>query len=159
MKIAVFSDTHGQTGNMLDAIRRHRPEAVFHLGDYSRDALNIEREFPNTPLYAVRGNCDFASQAEELLCVTLGGIRFFLSHGHRYGVKTGLAALIEAAREYKPQTVVFGHTHKAYFDCRHGMYLINPGAAGGIGRRGWAELNTDEKEPGALSCAHRFFDE
>ena len=37
MKAAVFSDTHSNTALMLEAVRRCRPDAIIHLGDYERD--------------------------------------------------------------------------------------------------------------------------
>ena len=159
MKIAVFSDSHGQTQAMLRAIRASRPDAVFHLGDYCRDTSLIERGFSDTPLYAVRGNGDFASREETTLFLTLGGTRFFLTHGHFYGVKSGFAALLSAAKERGADVVLFGHTHKAYQDYHRGMYVINPGATGSYGVHSWAELDVSEKEPGVLTCTHRFFEE
>ena len=159
MKIAVFSDSHGQTQDMLRVIRAVRPDAIFHLGDYCRDTAPVEREFPDIPLYAVRGNGDFASREEATLFLALGGTRFFLTHGHLYGVKSGLSALLSAAKERGADAVLFGHTHKSYQGYHRGMAVINPGATGSYGVHSWAELVVNEKEPGALVCAHRFFEE
>ena len=58
MRIAVFSDTHGFTAPMVDAVSRFRPDAVFHLGDHDRDTEVLLRQFPEIPLYNVAGNCD-----------------------------------------------------------------------------------------------------
>ena len=159
MKIAVFSDSHGQSRAMLRAIRASQPDVILHLGDYCRDTAPLEREFSDIPLYAVRGNGDLGSREEATLFLTLGGTRFFLTHGHLYGVKSGLSALIEAARERGADAVLFGHTHKSYMDYHRGMYVINPGATGSYGVHSWAELDVNEKEPGALVCTHRLFED
>ena len=58
MRVAVFSDTHGVTSPMVQAVRNHMPDALVHLGDYERDAEVLLREFPDIPLYHVCGNCD-----------------------------------------------------------------------------------------------------
>lgn len=57
MKLAIFSDSHGSTQKMFDAITELRPDAVVHLGDGAGRALLKER-FPDLPVHAVRGNCD-----------------------------------------------------------------------------------------------------
>ncbi|MCL2342986.1 MAG: metallophosphoesterase [Firmicutes bacterium] len=158
MKIAVFSDSHGQTRDMLRAIQASRPDVIFHLGDVCRDTAPIGQAFPDIPLYAVRGNCDFAAREETVLFLTLGGTRFFLTHGHLYGVKSGLYDLIDTAKKRGADAVLFGHTHRAHMRFDRGMYVINPGAAGSSGVRSWAELDVNEKEPGALVCTHRFFE-
>lgn len=58
MKAAVFSDTHANTGLMVEAVRRYQPDVIIHLGDYERDTAVLRQEFPEIPLYNVRGNCD-----------------------------------------------------------------------------------------------------
>ena len=48
MKIAVFSDTHGNTGKMLRTVEALRPDAVVHLGDYERDTGGLKKASPAT---------------------------------------------------------------------------------------------------------------
>ena len=79
MRIAVFSDTHGYTAPMADAVARCRPDAVFHLGDHDRDTEVLLRQFPEIPLYNVAGNCDFAALAPNVLTVSLGPVKAFLT--------------------------------------------------------------------------------
>ena len=73
---------------MCDVIRREKPDYVFHLGDHDSDAEDLRREFTMLPISGVRGNCDWHSDAPLTLTVLLGGHRFFLCHGHTYGVKS-----------------------------------------------------------------------
>ena len=82
---------------MVRAIRQQRPDAVFHLGDCERDTQRLEKEFPDLPLYRVCGNCDREPVNPEVLQLTLDGVKFFLTHGHRYSVKYTLDALLNAA--------------------------------------------------------------
>ena len=38
MKIAVFSDTHGFSRGMINAVEEYKPDQVIHLGDGMNDA-------------------------------------------------------------------------------------------------------------------------
>ena len=130
MKIAVFSDTHGDAGRMLRAARELRPDALVHLGDGERDAGKLAKEFPETPLYLVRGNCDYSSAAPDELVVEFGSVRALLCHGHRYAVDWGrLDSLVYAAQEKGCSLVLFGHTHSPENTEIGGVRLVNPGTA------------------------------
>lgn len=131
MKIAVFSDTHGNTGRMLRAVRELRPDALVHLGDYERDTRGLKETFPDIPLYQVAGNCDVSSVSPLDAIVDFGGVRTLLTHGHRYGVDWGrLDSLIYAAQERECRLVLFGHTHIPENTEIGGVRAVNPGTAG-----------------------------
>jgi len=130
MKIAVFSDSHGSLEPMVSAVKRFQPERIIHLGDYARDAGALSRRFPDIPLDAVRGNCDLPGSGPETLSVTLGGVPVFLTHGHRYGVKTDLLPLLNAAHFSGAALALFGHTHQALDRQFSGIRLLNPGSCG-----------------------------
>ena len=142
--ILIFSDTHGNR----TALRKAYPimketDYIFHLGDGARD---LDRLFlVDTPLWAVRGNCDwsssdFADRTERLL--HLEGHTILLCHGHEWGVKGGLGALIAHAADVGADIVLFGHTHKPTLQViaageqigktklSRPMYLFNPGSIG-----------------------------
>lgn len=129
MKITVFSDSHGYTANMLDAIEKEKPDCVIHLGDGERDIETIEWVYPNLPVYNVRGNCDgwSSTPAEELL--TLGGKRIYCVHGNLHRVKRcGLSPeLAAAAHQAEADIVLFGHTHNAIHLGEDGLEVLNPG--------------------------------
>ena len=99
MKILVLSDSHGNIDNMIQAVERESPRAIFHLGDCWRDGQRLHQRFPELPFEQVPGNCDFLSQeaAERLVC--LEDKRILLCHGHTYGVKQSLIAAGYAAEE------------------------------------------------------------
>lgn len=150
MKLAVFSDSHGRCDGMLRAVRAWDPDVIVHLGDHSRDAMLLKEEFPQTPVRAVRGNCDMASDLPETDQFLAGAVPVFLTHGHRYGVKTGLTALLNAAHFAGARLVLFGHTHRAEQLQTAGMLVLNPGPAGDYSRPSGALVEVDDG--GAVSC-------
>ena len=85
MKAAVFSDTHSNTALMLEAVRRCRPDAIIHLGDYERDTAVLRSEFPDIPLFHVCGNCDMFPSAPLVDTVQLGPVKALICHGHTLG--------------------------------------------------------------------------
>ncbi len=147
---AVSPHPPGAGGAAAAAIRKSRPDMIIHLGDYARDAASLKEEFPGIELRSVRGNCDFASRALLSDCFYAGKMRLFISHGHEYGVKSGLAALRGAAHAAGADMVLFGHTHRPLFQREDGLLLLNPGSAGCPPRTTWARLEIGED--GGVSC-------
>ncbi len=131
LRAAVFSDTHSNTARMVEAVRSLRPDLLIHLGDHDRDAAVLRREFPELPLYVVRGNCDIAGDgAPERLVVELGPVKAFLTHGHLYSVGWSVDSLVYAAQEAGAKLALFGHTHEALNVEIGGVQVLNPGTAG-----------------------------
>ena len=117
---------------MLAAVRQERPDALVHLGDHANDARVLAEEYPLLPLVTVKGNCDLATDAPEQARMNWDGPVIFAVHGHRYHVKSGLLSLRYAALEQGAHIVLFGHTHCPYCEYRDGLWLLNPGACGGV---------------------------
>jgi putative phosphoesterase len=135
MKIIVFSDSHGELEGMRKVIDREQPDYVFHLGDHDSDAEQISRDYPALAVAMVRGNCDGWSDTPKTLCFVLGGVRFFLCHGHTLGVKGGYLRAEYAALEQNADVLLFGHTHEAYYECMNKgtereLHVMNPGSCG-----------------------------
>ena len=130
MKLLVFSDSHGELSHMCEAIDREHPDYVFHLGDHDRDAEDLGRLYPALPIVSVRGNCDYASDTPLVKLVPLGGFRFFLCHGHTYGVKGSLLRVSYAALEQKADVLLFGHTHEPWLEQYGDLLQLNPGSCG-----------------------------
>lgn len=83
------------------------------------------------PIVNVRGNCDYGDfDVPEQRLVEYGGVRILMTHGHRYGVKSGLLRYDMAARENQVDVALFGHTHCAYCEENNGVWLLNPGSCG-----------------------------
>ncbi len=130
LRAAVFADTHANTARMLEAARRLRPDILIHLGDHARDAEVLRRDFPETPLYVVRGNCDIAGDAPDRLVIGLGPVKALLTHGHLYGVDRSVDRLVYAAQEEGAKLALFGHTHEALNVEIGAVQVLNPGSAG-----------------------------
>ena len=144
MKILVFSDSHGRLGLMLDAIEKERPQRVFFLGDNYRDGQALADACPDLAIDMVQGNCDFCAGPDELL-VEAEGVRFFLTQGHRFYAKSGTDRLVDAGKRKGAAVVCFGHTHQALNQPEQGVWLLNPGTAGGVhSRPGYAVVTVRE---------------
>ena len=128
MKLLVMSDSHRIMKHMRYAVDIAAPDAIIHLGDHISDALELSRQFPLITFYMVNGNCDVHSAGKNELLLELGGAVVFVTHGHKYGVKTGQSALINAARDKGATLALFGHTHKALLEqAPGGLWVMNPG--------------------------------
>lgn len=134
MKILVFSDSHSSVAFMQRCVRTVQPDVMVHLGDYLRDGMTLRETFCSIPLYQVPGNCDgyIAPPGCPFVQIhEIGGVRFYMTHGHQHGVKTFLGALLGAARDSGADMVLYGHTHRV--DCRReedGLWVLNPGSSG-----------------------------
>ena len=156
IRAAVFSDTHGNTEPMLRAAEQAQADVLIHLGDYDRDAQALREAFPDTPLYAVCGNCDLMPLAPERLLVELGPVKAFLTHGHLYAVSAWQAdSLVYAAQEQGAQLALFGHTHRAVNEILGGVTLVNPGTAGKGRELTWALVTVFDN--GAVHCEIKTF--
>ncbi len=132
MKILVFSDSHGDVQHMADAVASDRPDRVLHLGDVEPDARALGRQFPELPIDKVCGNCDGRRPdlAEEQV-VEIDGRRILMMHGHTRNVKLGMGQAVWAAREAEADILLFGHTHEAFCEYQHGLWIMNPGSIRG----------------------------
>ena len=131
-KICVFSDSHGNSENMVRAVLAESPDLVIHLGDGENDLYRLEMTFPSLPIENVCGNCDWRSAAPACLRTTAFGIRIFAVHGHMHDVRKdpGLRKLLAAAEQDEARIVLFGHTHEPVIRREKGMEIMNPGSVG-----------------------------
>ncbi|MEG1633571.1 MAG: metallophosphoesterase family protein [Oscillospiraceae bacterium] len=147
MKLAVFSDTHSNIAGMLGAVRRVRPDVLVHLGDHIRDTAALTREFPELPLHAVAGNCDFSASEPDTITFAAGPITVFATHGHRY---SDTDALCYAAESAGAKLALYGHTHIALWRDMCSLQLLNPGSAGKGIRPSFAVVEISDT--GAIVC-------
>lgn len=131
MRVLVVSDVHGKLNLLREAIEA-QPTArdVIFLGDGLRQVEDVMELYPDRTFYTVPGNCDFGAKGIPIRQETFGGKRFYFTHGHLHGVKSGLYRLDLAAREAEADIALFGHTHVAYEEYADGLYLFNPGSLG-----------------------------
>jgi putative phosphoesterase len=146
MTILVFSDSHGRSAKIEEAIRRQteKPAAVIFLGDGLRDMSYVDTG--DIPVYSVRGNCDtgvllFDNGGPSERSFELGDKKFFITHGHNYGVKITLRSLISEAAAKDTDIVLYGHTHEKLacemttdndygIKLKKPLYVMNPGSIG-----------------------------
>ena len=134
MKILVMSDSHSALSFMFRCVRKVKPDAIIHLGDYFDDAQALQEEFPNIRLYQVPGNCDryrVPLSTQEILIMPVFGVELYMTHGHRHNVKMFTGSLLADARKARAAAALYGHTHIA--DCHQeedGLWVLNPGSAG-----------------------------
>ena len=128
-RVLVLSDSHGNVGNMIRAVKREEPDMILHLGDCVVDADALRREFPHTTMVNVPGNCDFSRGDTERL-IDIDGYKVLMCHGHTYGVKMSYMHLELHAKEIGADLALFGHTHKLFYDKHNGLAMMNPGSIG-----------------------------
>ena len=129
MKIGVISDTHGDRHSLEKAVSRMGVVDLWlHAGDLSQDG-RILGELSGLPVVAVAGNCDGRTAAMPDEFAEFAGSRLWLTHGHHYQVRRGLAELQFWARRYEVQAVIYGHTHLPSIHWDQDLLLFNPGSA------------------------------
>ena len=153
MKILVLSDSHSGLSFMRSCVSAVKPDAVIHLGDHYDDGETLKELYPHIPMHQVPGNCDryrCPPWVHARLCYDVCGVRLFMTHGHKYGVKTSTAMMLAEARAMGAKAALYGHTHIAeVYREESGMWVLNPGSAGyGGGSAGLIEVENDQ----ILSC-------
>lgn len=131
MKILVFSDSHGNSLNLMTAIKRHGDaERYIHLGDGEKDLLYLETEVPEVmnKLIYIGGNCDIERIYKRTRVVELNGVRILLTHGDNHSVKKDKTVIARAAEKEGCTAAFFGHTHARYCETVNGIFLLNPGS-------------------------------
>ena len=128
MKVLIVSDTHGRhTG--LDRVleKEGKIDLFIHLGDieggesYINSVVECEK-------HMVRGNNDFFSDLPREEEIDIGGYKAFITHGHPYYVSLDSEYIREEGAARKVDIVMFGHTHKPYFEQKDGITVLNPGS-------------------------------
>jgi len=129
MRILVFSDTHGYAVNCCPVIDLfEKPDAIIHAGDIVHDAEYLKEHYPDIPVYAVRGNNDLHSDYPDEIKITLGGKKFFITHGHRHSVRLGSFLLQDLIRQEGYDLIIYGHTHNPDHEYFGGSQILNPGS-------------------------------
>ncbi len=129
MKILVFSDSHGYYNRILPVIKKHDDaDMVIHCGDIINDCISLSKLIsPSIRFCYVAGNNDYASNEPKELTIEVEGKKLFITHGHIYGVKSGLDSLKRKIKEGY-DLVIYGHTHIPNTEYYMGGIILNPGA-------------------------------
>ena len=122
-KVVVMSDSHGYH-KMIDEVQRLEPDGDYyvHCGD------SEAREEQLKGWICVRGNNDWMAPFDDEVVFEVEGVRFLVTHGHRYGYYKREEAMVDDLRRHGCDVLLSGHTHVPQCDEVTGFYLINPGS-------------------------------
>ncbi|MEG0259645.1 MAG: metallophosphoesterase [Lysinibacillus sp.] len=125
MQVLVMSDTHGDS-QVIDKVRGFYPnaEAMIHCGDSELTFTHAALE----GMQKVRGNCDIESAFPNEAVFDVGGVTFFVTHGHLFNVKSSLLSLSFRAKEVDANIACFGHSHILGAEMIDDILFINPGS-------------------------------
>ena len=128
IRIVALSDTHGNRSGVekLLPLIAENHYCVF-LGDGVRDISSVIGEYPKKA-YFCAGNCDFFLELPTEGILEAEEVKIFYTHGHKYGVKSGLDTLAAVAKSKGCSVAFYGHTHTAKIDEIDGVLLVNPGS-------------------------------
>ncbi len=149
MKILIVSDTHGRHDILRKVIFKEKPfDLLLHAGDVEGGEDTI-RELTGCECKIVMGNNDYFSDLPAELEFKIDAYKFFICHGHRYGVSMGADRYREEAESRGADYAIFGHTHKPYLAKEGKLTLMNPGSLSYPRQEGrdpsYIIMETDEK--------------
>ena len=126
MKVLFVSDSHGLTTELEKIVEKHQNDVqlFFHCGD-----SELTSDHPALKDFiVVGGNCDFDERFSEDIVHKIGDKTLFITHGHKYSVKSSLMKMAYKAREIGAEIVCFGHSHYLGAEMDRGILFINPGS-------------------------------
>lgn len=122
--VLLVSDSHGLTDELLCIKNRHRVSHMIHCGD---SELSIDHKVMEG-FYKVAGNCDRDVRYPNEDTIMIDELKFFITHGHLFHVKSHLLSLSYRAAEVEANIVCFGHSHIAGAEKFDDRIYINPGS-------------------------------
>ncbi|MCK8827861.1 metallophosphoesterase [Natroniella acetigena] len=128
MKVAIFSDSHGQGWRINQVL--NEVSGINYLvfaGDKFAD-LNEVKLDGFEEVVAVRGNHNFNPELPREKVVEIADKKLFITHGDNYNIKYGLDTIYYRAEELAVDIVVFGHTHSRFIKEDNGILFFNPGS-------------------------------
>lgn len=123
LKLLIVSDSHGLKDELVDLVNRYKDYQVLHLGDYCISEKILDE---NNIIY-VKGNCDFSRSLESRV-LNIEGYKIFMTHGHKYKVKSNYMNIYYKALEENVNYCLFGHTHNEAMFKENKITFINPGS-------------------------------
>ena len=132
MRILALSDSHHDTSALSPVLRKlaSKVDLIVHLGDGVEDiaAAAGEAGLRLPRVEAVRGNGDFEPELWPRRLIGSADWPILLLHGHLEGANEGIGRILDAARGVGASLVLFGHTHRAFFEEYRGILALNPGS-------------------------------
>lgn len=126
-----MSDSHGSKKEIEQAVgQTGKVDLWLHAGDFCSDSDYLAI-CSGAKVISVAGNCDgLAAKAPVDEFVEIAGKKIWLTHGHKYQVKYGTDELIDLARQYEVDVVIYGHTHIVDICRIDNLLVLNPGSIG-----------------------------
>ena len=129
MKWLIISDTHGYYAELCTILERENEiKDIIFLGDGLCDIDRAKMEYPDRSFTCVKGNCDLFSKAPSMDILTLDGYKVLITHGDGFDVKSSKLGLRRAAIGMGADIVLYGHTHRQYYEYLEGLYIFCPGS-------------------------------
>ena len=129
LRVGVVADTHGHLDDaVLDSVRGS--DLILHAGDIGDESV-LRRLRYYAPVVAVTGNGDpdLYHRFPWDQRVELGALRILLCHWYdNFGkIHPKVARELD---EWRPDALVYGHTHQAVNEMRGDTLFFNPGYSG-----------------------------
>lgn len=150
--ILVLSDSHGDIESLKTAIRGFGDKAdlIIHAGDGAQDLARLQFSGVGLkPWEGVRGNSDPDFSLPLRKTIEYRGKRILVCHGHLHSIGSSLDGLVRAARAEKADAVVYGHSHRPFWEEIEGVLVLNPGSLSrprGRERGSFATLSWEDGE-------------
>jgi putative phosphoesterase len=136
MRIGIVSDSHGNTGMVLETLDRLRErgiETILHCGDID-DAATVHL-FEDFATHFVFGNCD-GDRSGIRRAITVAGLTLHEPYGKLELAGKKIAFLhgddrrlfLEVEQSGRYDYLFYGHTHQAAEHVTGKTHVINPGA-------------------------------
>ena len=132
MRMLAVSDSHHDISALTIVLKRFaaKVDLIVHLGDGVEDiqwaAKSAKLLLPRVE--GVRGNGDPDPDLWPRRLIGSGDRPILLLHGHLEGVAEGIGRIVLAAEAVGAKLVLFGHTHRAFFEDYRGILALNPGS-------------------------------
>lgn len=138
LRIAIFSDTHGNRKSMAEAVSENGPfDHLIHLGDGYEDGRVIAETF-NIPFAGVYGNEDYGVETSETCLLQFYNWSFFLMHGHQFSInpydpepvkeKQYESISKSVLNAHDTDMLLVGHTHEEMILDINNLLILNPGS-------------------------------
>lgn len=129
MKWLIISDTHGFYSELYKIIEKEKDiKNVIFLGDGINDIRKAKLDFPDHNFEIVAGNCDVANGLLPMSVIKADKYKILITHGDGFDVKRSKLGLRRAAINMGVDIVLYGHTHKQYYEYMDGLYIFCPGS-------------------------------
>ena len=128
MRVLIVSDTHGRHNGLDRALQEAGDiDMLIHLGDVEGGEEYIDTDV-DCEKHIVRGNNDFFSDLPREEEFYIGKYKIFITHGHSYYVSLDPEYIREEGKARKADIVMFGHTHRPFFEEMDEIIVLNPGS-------------------------------